>query len=135
VAGEGENFSCDCDAGYSGDRCEINTNDCDPNPCQNNGVCSDGVDDYECNCAGTGYIGATCQVVDNGCLSDPCEHGVCIPSVGGGGTFTCDCGTTGYEGTYCENDVNDCAVNPCQNGGRCVDTGPNAYQCDCRGTH
>jgi hypothetical protein len=26
-------------------------------------------------------------------------------------------------------------VNPCQNGGRCVDTGQNSYECDCRGTH
>jgi hypothetical protein len=135
VPGEGENYSCDCDAGYSGDLCEINTNDCDPNPCQNSGVCTDGVGDYDCDCSSTGYIGANCDIVEDGCLSDPCEHGVCIPAVIDGGSFSCDCGTTGYEGTYCENDVNDCAVNPCQNGGRCVDTGANSYQCDCRGTH
>jgi hypothetical protein len=135
VPGEGENYTCDCDAGYSGPLCDVNTNECDPNPCQHNGVCTDGIDDYDCDCTGTGYIGATCDVVDNGCLSDPCEHGICIPPVSGGGGFTCDCTATGYEGTYCENDVDDCAVNPCQNGGRCVDTGPNAYACDCRGTH
>ena len=32
-------FSCSCAEGYEGDRCEINTNDCDPNPCENGGTC------------------------------------------------------------------------------------------------
>ena len=26
-------------------------NECDPNPCRNNGVCVDGVRNYTCNCA------------------------------------------------------------------------------------
>jgi hypothetical protein len=32
-------FSCSCVAGYEGDRCETNTNECDPNPCENGGNC------------------------------------------------------------------------------------------------
>jgi hypothetical protein len=140
VPGEGENYSCDCDAGYSGVLCEINTNECDPNPCQNNGVCTDGVDDYECDCTGTGYLGSHCEVPVITCLDDPCScapcaHGTCENGTAGSGVFTCNCGDTGYEGTYCENDIDDCAVNPCQNDGRCVDTGQNSYECDCRGTH
>ena len=32
-------FSCDCVDGYEGDRCEVNHNDCLPNPCENGGGC------------------------------------------------------------------------------------------------
>ena len=32
-------FSCSCAEGYEGDHCETNTNDCDPNPCENGGTC------------------------------------------------------------------------------------------------
>ena len=32
-------FSCSCVEGYEGDHCETNTNDCDPNPCENGGIC------------------------------------------------------------------------------------------------
>ena len=32
-------FSCLCVDGYEGDRCENNTNDCNPNPCENGGTC------------------------------------------------------------------------------------------------
>ena len=32
-------FHCSCAEGYEGDRCEINTNDCDPDPCENGGTC------------------------------------------------------------------------------------------------
>jgi hypothetical protein len=35
-------------------------NECDPNPCQNSGVCTDGEDSFSCACA-TGYDGATCS--------------------------------------------------------------------------
>ena len=32
-------FNCSCAEGYEGDRCEISTNDCDPDPCENGGTC------------------------------------------------------------------------------------------------
>ena len=36
-------------------------NDCDPNPCLNNGVCTDEVGDFTCECA-DGFSGDTCEV-------------------------------------------------------------------------
>ena len=34
--------------------------DCDPNPCMNGGVCTDGIDAYTCTCA-AGYTGENCE--------------------------------------------------------------------------
>ena len=36
---EVNSFSCSCVEGYEGDSCEINTNECDPFPCENGGTC------------------------------------------------------------------------------------------------
>lgn len=35
-------------------------NECDPNPCLNNGVCIDGINTYSCGCKG-GYAGKNCE--------------------------------------------------------------------------
>jgi hypothetical protein len=57
--------SCVCDPGYTGDSCETNIDDCNPNPCQNGGTCTDGVDSYSCDCA-EGYSGENCEFDDPG---------------------------------------------------------------------
>ena len=36
------------------------TNDCDPNPCQNGGACTDEVNVYSCACV-AGYEGGDCE--------------------------------------------------------------------------
>lgn len=37
-------FTCDCgDTGFEGVNCEINVDDCQPNPCENGGTCQDGI--------------------------------------------------------------------------------------------
>ena len=38
--------------------CEININECDSSPCQNKGVCVDGVNSYTCSCV-LPYTGKT----------------------------------------------------------------------------
>jgi len=43
-------FSCSCQAGFKGERCEININDCLDHGCLNEGVCVDGVQSYTCQC-------------------------------------------------------------------------------------
>ena len=39
---------------------EATIDDCAPNPCQNGGTCTDGVNEYICSCA-TGWIGPQCS--------------------------------------------------------------------------
>ena len=34
---------------------------CDPNPCDNNGVCTNYKDSYKCSCP-SGYIGLDCEI-------------------------------------------------------------------------
>ena len=36
------------------------TDDCYPNPCLNNGTCTDGVNDYKCTCV-PGFAGKNCS--------------------------------------------------------------------------
>lgn len=77
---------CGCPEGYVetvDGGCE-NVDDCAPNPCQNGGTCTDGVNAYTCACA-EGYWGTTCERA--------CAQGSCT------GTVTCD--TTTGEVTSC----------------------------------
>ena len=52
--------TCACAAGYTGSNCEIDIDDCDPKPCQNDGVCVDGVASHSCECP-AGWEGAACE--------------------------------------------------------------------------
>ena len=47
-------------AGYEGDHCQTDTDECASGPCQNGGTCQDGVNGYACQCA-PGYEGDHCQ--------------------------------------------------------------------------
>lgn len=38
-------------AGFGGSFCDVNLNDCESKPCQNGGVCVDGIDLYQCICS------------------------------------------------------------------------------------
>ncbi|KAJ8314705.1 hypothetical protein KUTeg_006855 [Tegillarca granosa] len=67
-------YHCLCLPGTSGKDCSIKVsmflkclasrsgdpNECDSNPCLNNGVCIDGINTYTCQCKG-GYAGKNCQ--------------------------------------------------------------------------
>lgn len=55
----------------SGENCETEINECDSNPCQHNGTCSDLLGNYECQCP-TGMMGygQNCALLKH--LSDSC---------------------------------------------------------------
>ncbi|KAI8495164.1 hypothetical protein Bbelb_271500 [Branchiostoma belcheri] len=77
-------FTCTCNAGYSGDGVTC-TDHCDPNPCQNGGVCNNTGESYTCDCA-EGWGGTTCETFYT--------HATCTNNID---SFTCTC-NAGYSG-------------------------------------
>ena len=65
-------FRCNCLAGFTGDNCEIDINECASQPCKN-GNCQDLVNSYKCeNCASLGFTGPQCDIPIDYCSSSPC---------------------------------------------------------------
>jgi len=124
-------WTCTCDAGYSGSGTSCtNIDDCASQPCQNGGVCVDGVADFTCQCP-TGFAGELCEINVNGCQDSPCQHGgECTDGVDP--PFTCAC-PDGYTGTLCELNVNECATgdHDCDGNATCADT-DGSYVCTCK---
>ncbi|KAJ7414447.1 protein eyes shut isoform X2 [Pitangus sulphuratus] len=84
------NPMCICKTGFEGTYCEVNSDECISNPCQNEGLCVDGINHYRfiCNCA-PGYYGSLCEMDVNECETLPCLHGgSCINRLGG---YLCFC--------------------------------------------
>ncbi|XP_035301853.1 protein delta homolog 1 isoform X5 [Cricetulus griseus] len=58
--GRASHASCLCPPGFSGNFCEIIDNSCTPNPCENDGVCTDIGGDFRCRCP-AGFVDKTCS--------------------------------------------------------------------------
>ena len=58
-------FKCECACGYTSTRCEIEINDCQPNPCVNGGTCVKPTKcGFQCICPQP-YNGSTCSEVES----------------------------------------------------------------------
>ena len=78
VSGTTGNCLCTCNAGYEGDGCATDIDDCDVSPCINSGACNDLVNDYNCACI-NGFSGKSCDECAAGSGFDgsacvPCEN-------------------------------------------------------------
>uniref|UniRef100_A0A6Q2XNC4 Notch receptor 3 n=1 Tax=Esox lucius TaxID=8010 RepID=A0A6Q2XNC4_ESOLU len=126
-------FRCFCSAnvrlirppGYMGTYCEVDVDECDSNPCVNDGICRDLVNAFTCTCQ-PGFTGTMCQMDVDECASTPCQNGAkCFDRPNG---YECRC-AEGYEGKLCESNINNCQPDPCHHG-TCVD-GIASYTCNC----
>jgi protein crumbs len=124
-------YQCLCQDGYDGKDCEHNIDDCASKPCKNNGICTDLVNRFTCDCSGSGFAGLYCEKNINECLSNPCENGAECQDTPG--DYSCLC-PGNYCGKNCQR-LNPCLQNRtlCENSGACV---PNCdldpfYSCSC----
>ncbi|KAM9309952.1 von Willebrand factor D and EGF domain-containing protein [Pholidichthys leucotaenia] len=91
--GSGE-YMCVCPDGFEGRTCEVDIDDCKPNPCRL-GRCTDGPNSFSCICP-TGMTGRTCREDIDECVSQPCFPGVgCNNTLG---SFMCGQCPQGYSG-------------------------------------
>ncbi|XP_063803554.1 protein delta homolog 1 [Pseudophryne corroboree] len=90
--------SCQCPAGYVGNYCEANEDDCNRNPCANGGTCFTDGPGFHCQCP-FGFSGQICtNIRPTICSSSPCVNGgTCYEKLGG---FHCTC-LPEYTGSTC----------------------------------
>ncbi|XP_036327522.1 protein crumbs isoform X3 [Rhagoletis pomonella] len=113
-----EQYACKCLAGYEGDDCSIDIDECLTATCENNATCIDRVADFQCRCL-PGYDGRFCEHNIDECASQPCHNGgTCTDLIA---AFHCEC-TDDYAGTQCDllKQVT-CENLPCRNGSTCKD--------------
>lgn len=137
----GFTYRCSCQAGYTGRNCETDIDECSSGPCLHGGRCSDLVNGYRCDCAGTGYSGAYCETnIDECATLAPCSpQSTCRDY---NGTYECQCRDDDLCGKHCDQ-KNPCkmvvAGALCKNQGVCVvkidgqdfcDEAP-FYKCQC----
>ncbi|XP_073097953.1 protein delta homolog 1 isoform X3 [Manis javanica] len=72
--GRASHASCLCPPGFSGNFCEVVTNSCIPNPCENQGICTDIGGDFRCRCP-AGFMDKTCSRPVTTCATEPCLNG------------------------------------------------------------
>ncbi|XP_055375058.1 protein crumbs isoform X2 [Condylostylus longicornis] len=127
-----EQYACTCMAGYEGEDCSQNINECLNAECQNNSTCIDGIAEYTCACM-PGYEGDRCEHEIDECASMPCHNGgTCTDMIA---EFHCQCPEE-YAGPQCDVlKLVTCENNPCKNGSTCIDgfnaTTGNNFTCEC----
>lgn len=75
----------------------LDKNECEPNPCRNNGTCIDGDADFSCECRG-GWKGKTCSLRNSHCDRGTCRNGGTCQDLGH--SYLCRC-PPDWEGTTC----------------------------------
>ncbi|VDD87979.1 unnamed protein product [Enterobius vermicularis] len=129
ISGKGRAFTCECKAGYHGEKCEDEIDACYGQPCLNNATCT-GLQygRFQCHCT-KGFEGERCEINTDDCVEHRCRNGgTCVDEIN---AYRCKC-LLGFGGEFCERKLEFCTMelNPCQNGGSCVRVN-DTYKCYC----
>nr|XP_046245043.1 protocadherin Fat 4 [Scatophagus argus] len=120
-----EVFNCTCPVGFTGTLCEDDINECEVNPCENQGTCVNTPGGFYCHCQ-SGFSGIFCSTDVDECLKLKCQNGgTCTPTKDG---THCQC-VSGFEGEMCEQLVDHCRSTPCVQG-RCINSQA-GFTCNC----
>uniref|UniRef100_A0A3B3B9K3 Uncharacterized protein n=1 Tax=Oryzias melastigma TaxID=30732 RepID=A0A3B3B9K3_ORYME len=96
VSPQKEIFNCTCPSGFSGSFCEDDIDECEVNPCKNNGTCENTAGGFICHCP-AGFSGTFCSADVDECLRVKCQNGgTCVASDNGS---YCHC-VPGFEGKF-----------------------------------
>ncbi|SPP83299.1 blast:Protein crumbs [Drosophila guanche] len=127
-----DEYECTCQAGYEGDDCGTDIDECLNTECQNNGTCINQVADFFCQCQ-DGFQGRHCELNINECAELPCHNGGnCTDLIA---AYYCECPEE-YTGPQCDIlKQMTCENEPCRNGSSCENgfnalTGNN-FTCTC----
>lgn len=82
-------------AGFTGAHCEIDIDECHPDPCHY-GTCKDNIASFTCLCQ-PGYTGHRCDININECQSQPCKNGGTCQDRNNAYNCLCLKGTTGAQ--------------------------------------
>lgn len=124
-------FLCECDKGFSGNRCQTGGSKCLPDTCKNGGTCENKSGSYLCHCP-PGFKGHSCEKEQDFCESNPCLNGgVCR---GYRRNYLCFC-KEGFFGDQCQMLEDPCVLNPCGNRGHCTSDKRGNYNCVCNVGH
>ncbi|XP_026886754.2 protein crumbs homolog 2b [Electrophorus electricus] len=115
-------FLCRCPAGFAGDNCSVNVDECASAPCKSGGRCEDLINAYRCVCP-PGFEGVVCESNIDECKSTPCKNrAFCEDGIN---EYICHCRAPPPEqppwgGRDCDTLLVGCVDQPCQNGGTCL---------------
>ncbi|XP_029027227.1 protocadherin Fat 4 [Betta splendens] len=125
VSPQKEVFNCTCARGFTGTLCQDDIDECELNPCENDGTCVNMAGSFYCHCR-SGFSGSVCSVDGDQCLMLQCQNGgMCIPTQDG---YDCRC-TPGFEGEMCEQFTDHCTSAPCGQGS-CTNS-QTGFACQC----
>ena len=116
--------------------CSQVINGCEPNPCQNDAMCTNHLyGSFTCLC-NTGWTGDRCEVDIDYCALNfttstygPCDEIGAIGCIDGNSTYLCVC-AVGFTGYNCSDDIDECDPNLCQNDAICTNLNA-SFECLC----